>query len=42
MWRRLPVLRVSPTNQYQEFLNAESCGHYFLSHIRDRFRFELA
>ena len=26
--------------QYQEFLNAESRGRYFLSHIRDRFRYE--
>jgi hypothetical protein len=29
-----------PANQYQDFLNAESHGKYFLSHIRHRFRFE--
>lgn len=29
-----------PEEQYQEFLNAESRGRYFLSHIRDRFRYE--
>ena len=27
-------------DQYQEFLNAESRGRYFLSHIRNRFRHE--
>jgi hypothetical protein len=27
-------------DRYQEFLNAESRGPYFLSHIRDRFRYE--
>jgi len=26
--------------QYQDFLNAESRGRYFLSHIRDRYRYE--
>lgn len=26
--------------QYQAFLNAESRGRYFLSHIRNHFRFE--
>jgi hypothetical protein len=26
--------------QYQDFLNAESRGRHFLSHIRDRFRYE--
>ena len=26
--------------QYRAFLNAESHGHFFLSHIRDRFRYE--
>lgn len=26
--------------EYQAFLNAESRGRYFLSHIRDRFRYE--
>ena len=29
-----------PDDRYQEFLNAESRGRYFLSHIRDRFRYE--
>lgn len=29
-----------PVNQYREFLNAESRGRYFLSHIRDHFRYE--
>ena len=29
-----------PDDRYQEFLNAESRGRYFLSHIRDRFRHE--
>ena len=29
-----------PDDQYQEFLNAESHGRYFLSHIKDQFRFE--
>jgi KTSC domain len=29
-----------PDDQYQDLLNAESHGHYFLSHIRDRFRYE--
>ncbi len=27
-------------DRYRDFLNAESHGHYFLSHIRDHFRFE--
>ena len=26
--------------QYQEFLDAESRGRYFLSHIRNHFRYE--
>lgn len=26
--------------QYTDFLNAESRGRYFLSHIRDRFRYD--
>jgi len=26
--------------QYRDFLNAESRGRHFLSHIRDRFRYE--
>jgi hypothetical protein len=29
-----------PEEQYSEFLNAESRGRYFLSNIRDRFRYE--
>ena len=29
-----------PDDRYQEFLNAESRGRYFLSHIRDRFHHE--
>jgi hypothetical protein len=29
-----------PENQYQEFLQAESRGRYFLSHIRGRFRYQ--
>ena len=29
-----------PGDQYLAFLNAESRGRYFLSHIRDRFRYE--
>jgi hypothetical protein len=29
-----------PDDQYQDLLNAESHGRYFLSHIRDRFRYE--
>ena len=29
-----------PVNQYREFLNAESRGRYFLSDIRDHFRYE--
>jgi hypothetical protein len=29
-----------PEEQYQDFLNAESRGRYFLSHIRDRFAYE--
>ena len=29
-----------PGDQYRAFLNAESRGRYFLSHIRDRFRYE--
>ena len=29
-----------PADQYQEFLDAESRGHYFLSHIRNHFPYE--
>jgi KTSC domain len=29
-----------PQKQYQEFLDAESRGPYFLSHIRNQFRYE--
>ena len=29
-----------PNQQYQDFLNAESHGRYFLSHIRNQFRYE--
>ena len=29
-----------PAEQYQEFLNADSRGRYFLSHIRNRFPYE--
>ena len=29
-----------PNPQYQDFLNAESHGRYFLSHIRNQFRYE--
>ena len=29
-----------PVAEYQAFLNAESRGRFFLTHIRDRFRFE--
>ena len=29
-----------PEHEYREFLTAESHGHYFLDHIRDRFRYE--
>lgn len=29
-----------PENHYREFLNAESRGRYFLSHIRDQFQYE--
>lgn len=29
-----------PAKDYQEFLNAESHGKYFLANIRDRFRYE--
>ena len=29
-----------PKEDYQEFLHAESQGRYFLSHIRDNFRYE--
>jgi hypothetical protein len=29
-----------PDDQYQDFLNAESHGRYFLSHIRNQFRYE--
>lgn len=29
-----------PEEQYREFLDAESRGRYFLSHIRNRFRYE--
>jgi hypothetical protein len=29
-----------PAEQYQEFLNADSRGRYFLSHIRNRFPYQ--
>jgi hypothetical protein len=29
-----------PNNDYQQFLNAESKGRYFLSNIRNCFRYE--
>jgi hypothetical protein len=29
-----------PDGQYQNFLDAESRGRYFLSHIRNQFRYE--
>jgi hypothetical protein len=29
-----------PQEQYREFLDAESQGRYFLSHIRNYFRYE--
>jgi len=29
-----------PEEQYREFLDAESRGRYFLSYIRNRFRYE--
>jgi hypothetical protein len=29
-----------PEDQYRDFLKAESHGRYFLSHIRDRFRYQ--
>jgi len=29
-----------PAAEYQAFLNAESRGRFFLSHIRGRFRYE--
>jgi KTSC domain len=29
-----------PAEQYQDFLDAESHGRYFLSHIRNQFRYE--
>ena len=29
-----------PSDQYQEFLHAESHGRYFLSQIKDQLRFE--
>jgi hypothetical protein len=29
-----------PAEQYQEFLDAESHGRYFLSNIKDHFRYE--
>jgi len=29
-----------PEEQYQEFLDAESRGRYFLSYIRNQFRYE--
>ena len=29
-----------PEDQYQEFLQAESRGRHFLSHIRGRFRYD--
>jgi KTSC domain len=29
-----------PAEQYQQFLDAESRGRYFLAHIRNHFRYE--
>jgi hypothetical protein len=29
-----------PVTEYQSFLDAESRGRFFLSHIRDHFRYE--
>lgn len=29
-----------PQDRYRDFLNAESRGRHFLTHIRDRFRYE--
>ena len=29
-----------PSEQYQQFLHAESRGRYFLAHIRNHFRYE--
>ena len=29
-----------PAERYQQFLDAESRGRYFLSHIRNHFRYE--
>ncbi len=29
-----------PAEQYKDFLNAESHGKYFLSNIRDQFKYE--
>ena len=29
-----------PADQYQDFLNAESHGNYFLNNIRDQFKYE--
>ena len=29
-----------PQHRYRDFLNAESRGRHFLTHIRDRFRYE--
>jgi hypothetical protein len=29
-----------PDQQYQDFLDAKSRGRYFLSHIRNQFRYE--
>jgi hypothetical protein len=29
-----------PAEQYQDFLNAESLGRYFLAHIRNHFPYE--
>ncbi len=31
---------IFPAEQYQEFLEAESQGRYFLNHIRNRFPYE--
>ena len=41
-FRSLDVYRYFefPDDRYQEFLNAESRGRYFLNHIWDRFRYE--
>ena len=38
--RRSLSLLQFPANQYQEFIEAESKGRYFLSHVRNRFPYQ--